>query len=228
MSFQIAIDGPVASGKGTVARLVAERLDMLYIDTGAMYRAVAFAAKQNGVSFKDEDTLVELIQRIQIELRQPAETEKDGRLTTVLLDGEDISWAIRTEEMSSGSSQVAALAGVRQALVKLQQEIAMKQDVVMEGRDITYRVLPNAQLKVFLTASVEQRAQRRLVDLQHRGHDTTYEQVYKDLEERDERDSNRAADPLQVVEGVWVLDTTHMTIAEAVEDIVKRVQMMRE
>jgi CMP/dCMP kinase len=227
MSFQIAIDGPVASGKGTVARLVAERLEMLYIDTGAMYRAVALAAQQENISLENEAAVVKLIARIKIELHRPTEEERDGRLTTVLLNNQDVSWAIRTEEIGSGSSQVAALVEVRKALVMLQQEIAMHQDVVMEGRDITFRVLPDAQLKIFLTASVEGRVKRRLLDLQHRGQDATYEQVLQDLQERDQRDSQRLADPLQVVEGVWVLDTSDLTIEEVVEQIVQRAQQMR-
>ncbi len=200
---------------------------MLYVDTGATYRSVALAAQQKNTSLTDEPAVVALIQELHIQLRQPTETEKDGRLTTVLLDGKDVSWAIRSEEVSANASKVAAFAAVRRELVKLQQEIARQQDVVMEGRDITYRVLPTAQLKIFLTASVAARAQRRLQDLQTHGHDTTYKEVYKDLEERDERDSRRQADPLQVVPDAWVLDTTDLTIEEAIEQIVERATKIR-
>ncbi len=228
MSFQVAIDGPVASGKGTVARLVAERVGFLYIDTGAMYRAVALAAQQQHIPLDNEDQLVTCISGLKIELAQPNQDEKDGRLTTVLLNEKDVSWAIRTEETSANASKVAAFGKVRQELVKLQQDIAAHQDVVMEGRDITYRVLPQAQLKIYLTASVAKRAERRLLDLQRRGYDTTYEQVYKDIEERDARDSQRTADPLQIIPDAWVFDTTNFTISEVVDQIVQRIEKMRE
>lgn len=228
MSFQIAIDGPVASGKGTVARLVAESLGMMYVDTGAMYRAVAYAALQRHISLDNETALISMIRQLKIELHQPQMEERDGRLMTVLLDGSDISWAIRSEAISSGASRVAVFAGIRQQLVKLQQTLAAKSDVVMEGRDITYRVLPNAQLKIFLTASIEKRSERRLLELQKSGHPTTYDQVYQDLQQRDRRDSQRTADPLQVGKDVWVLDTSDLSIPQVVDQIVGKVKGMRQ
>lgn len=227
MSFQIAMDGPVAAGKGTVARLTAQRLNLLYVDTGAMYRVTALLALQKQISFEQEDDLVAAIQAAKMEMRNPTEAEKDGRLTTVLLNGQDVSWEIRTEAVSLGSSKVAVLKKVRQELVKKQQEIAASQDVVMEGRDITFRVLPTAQLKIFLTASDETRAKRRLMELQSKGQDVTFQQVYDDLVERDKRDMEREIDPLHVTDDAWVIDTSDLDIDEVVELIVSRAKELR-
>jgi CMP/dCMP kinase len=221
-TVQIAIDGPVAAGKGTVARLVASRLGYLYVDTGAMYRTVALLALRNGVSLEDEAALVDLVQQARVELKQPEGDERDGRLTTVLLNGEDVSWKIRTEEVSTGTSVVAKMAKVRQELVRKQQAIAQTQNVVMEGRDITFRVLPEADLKIYLTASAEERAARRHKELLMRGEDVTLDTVLRDLEARDKQDMERAVDPLQIVEGAWVLDTTGMTIEAVVDAIVRK------
>jgi len=222
MSFQIAIDGPVASGKGTIARLVAKQLGFFYLDTGAMYRSVALAAERAGVALNNEDTVVDLISHLTLEVRPPNQQEQDGRLITVVLNGEDISWAIRDEKITDGSSKVAVLAKVRQQMVKLQQAIAANQNVVVDGRDITYRVLPRAQLKIFLTGSAEARAKRRLLEWRKQGKQVTYEQVYADIMERDKRDSERQADPLQVVPNAWVLDTTDLTIEQVAERVVTR------
>lgn len=227
MSFQVAIDGPVAAGKGTVARLVAQRLHFLYIDTGAMYRATALLALQHHVKLSDEAKIVQLLSQTQLELHTPTETEQDGRLITVVLDGEDVSWKIRTKEITASSSMVAMLAKVRACLVEMQQKIAQTQDVVMEGRDISYRVLPTAQLKIYLDASAESRAKRRHFELQTRGEDVTFEKVYESLLQRDHQDMTRAADPLKITEGAWVLDTTTLSIEEVVDIIVARVNEMR-
>ncbi len=228
MSVQIAIDGPVAAGKGTVARLLASRLGFLYVDTGAMYRTAAFLGKKYQVDWNDEKGLASLIEEHTIILRNPLENEKDGRLVTVLLDEEDISWAIRTAEISQGASIVSQYTLVRQALVKKQQEIAGNTDVVMEGRDITFRVLPEAQLKIYLDAKLDVRAQRRHADLLSRGEDVSLEKVKQEIQIRDDRDMHRAVDPLHVVRDAWVLDTTDLPIEEVVETILKRVQEIQE
>lgn len=222
--LQIAIDGPVAAGKGTVARLVAERLGFLYIDTGAMYRTAALLALRRGINWEDEAGVANAIEAAKLELMTPTGEEKDGRLITVKLDEEDVSWKIRTEEVSKGSSAVAKMAAVRKVLVKKQQEIGAQQNVVMEGRDITFRVLPNADLKIYLTASVEERAVRRHKELQMRGEDVALQAVQKDLEARDKQDMERAVDPLQIVPGAWVLDTTGLTIEQVVSKIEERVK----
>ncbi|OGY17123.1 MAG: cytidylate kinase [Candidatus Chisholmbacteria bacterium RIFCSPHIGHO2_01_FULL_49_18] len=221
---QIAIDGPVAAGKGTVARILAERLGWLYVDTGAMYRAAALLARRAGVSFEDSKAIASLVDRSHFEMRNPTDTERDGRLTTLVVDGEDVSWKIRTEEFSRGASMVAAHQEVRRSLVEKQQKIATLHNVVMEGRDITFRVLPKAQLKIFLTASEEERAKRRHHQLIERGVDADYNTVLDDLRTRDWRDSERGTDPLHIVEDAWVFDTTGMKISEVVERILDKVR----
>lgn len=228
MPFHIAIDGPVAAGKGTVARLVAQRLKLLYIDTGAMYRMTALLALENNVNPEDEDAVIELLKKTKMEMRNPNKEEQDGRLTTVLLNGEDVSWKIRTEEVGRNASKVAALKRVREHLVDKQQEIASSQDVVMEGRDITYKVLPNAQMKIYLTASDETRAKRRHFELQTRGKDVAFEEVYRDLIERDKRDMERSVDPLKIVDDAWVLDTSQLTIEEVVDLIVAKAEELQK
>ncbi|MBD3279142.1 MAG: (d)CMP kinase [Candidatus Pacebacteria bacterium] len=227
-SFQIAIDGPVAAGKGTISRLVAQRLNLLYVDTGAMYRVAALLAKQHQIDWEDSDKVAELVDRAEIKMRNPNSQEKDGRLTTVLVDGKDESWQIRTEEMGKGASIVSQFAKVRQVLVKKQQQIAQEQDVVMEGRDITYRVLPQADLKIFLTGSDVVRAKRRHLQLQIRGQDLEFEDVYQDLLQRDQRDMKRANDPLKITADSWVIDSSDLSINQVVELIVVRAKIIRK
>ena len=233
MSFQIAIDGLIAAGKGTVARLVAERLDLLYVDTGAMYRATALLAKERGVSWDDEDGLAKLVSESEMTLHQPVGQEIDGRLTTIILNGKDVSWEIRGPVGTEGSSLVARWAKVRQELVKKQQALAATSNVIMEGRDITYRVLPTAQIKIYLTASIEVRAKRRyLEELEkqkkahqipgHEKKEITYEQIVTSIKERDKRDMERPVDPLRIVEGAWVLDTSDLTIEQVADLIVNK------
>jgi CMP/dCMP kinase len=226
--FRIAIDGPVAAGKGTVARLVATRLNFLYVDTGAMYRTVALIGLEKNIPLTDETKLVELIDQSKIEMRNPLPEEKDGRLITVLLNGEDVSWKIRTEQISANVSTVAALEKVRKALVKQQQQIASNQSVVMEGRDITFRVLPEAELKIYLTASDIVRAKRRFMELEIRGEDVEFDQVYQQLLQRDNTDMNREVDPLHIEPDAWVLDTTDLRIDQVVDLICARVNMLKE
>lgn len=221
--IQIAIDGPVGSGKSTVTRLVAERLGFLYVDTGAMYRAACLLGSSHGLDFRNEGSLVELLTHATIELKTPSPHERDGRLITVLLDGNDVSWEIRTEEISRLVPVVAAMPAVRKILVAMQQKISQKQSVVMEGRDITYRVLPDADLKIYLTADVEIRAHRRMAQLQSKGQDVSYETVLSDLTQRDQADMSRPTDPLQIVPGAWVFDTSNLSIETVVDRICERV-----
>ncbi|MCL4208974.1 (d)CMP kinase [Patescibacteria group bacterium] len=228
MPFHIAIDGPVAAGKGTISRLVAERLGFLYVDTGAMYRMTAFLAIKNKVKLNDEEGLAKLAASAKMEMRTPTEDEKDGRLSTILLDGEDVSWKIRTEKVSLGASSVAKLAKVRQLLVKKQQEIAEGQDVIMEGRDITYRVLPHADLKIFLTGSDVVRAKRRLTQLLTKGEDVSFNQVLSDLATRDEQDMTRETDPLTIVPDAVVIDTSDLSIQQVVDLIVNKANILLE
>ncbi|MEP7166955.1 MAG: (d)CMP kinase [Candidatus Woesebacteria bacterium] len=221
--FQIAIDGPVAAGKGTVSRLIAKRLGFLYVDTGAMYRVSAYLAHTHNVPFESAEEVLKLVQQHKISMRPPTEEENDGRQCTVLLDGKDVSWKIRTETISQGSSIVASHKILRAELVRQQQEIAATQSVVMEGRDITFRVLPTAGLKIFLTATDTERARRRHMELLEKGQDVTFQQVHDDLLERDKRDMERDVDPLHVVSDAWVLDTSALSIEEVVQSVVTKV-----
>lgn len=225
--FHVAIDGPVAAGKGTVSRLVAQRLGILYVDTGAMYRVTAYLGLEHGVDLNDEDAVCELLEDAEMQMRNPNEDEKDGRLTTVFLNGDDVSWKIRTEEVSAGASVVAQHPKVRQILVAKQQKIAVGQDVIMEGRDITYRVLPDADLKIFLTASDLVRAKRRHTQLLMRGSDVSFDEVYKDSVHRDQQDMERSVDPLKIVPDAWVVDTSELDIDDVVDTIVAHITQMR-
>jgi len=225
-SFQIAIDGPVAAGKGTVSRLVAQRLGFLYVDTGAMYRVACLLALRSSIPLEDEAAVVAEVKKHKIFMHTPKKGEQDGRLTTVLLDSEDVSWKIRTVEVSSGVPIVAAHKALRIELVKQQQEIARTQGVVMEGRDITFRVLPDAQLKIFLTATDRERAKRRYDELLEKGQDIALKQVHEDLLLRDKRDMERDVDPLHIVPGAWVIDTSKLSIEEVVDLIVTKAKQL--
>lgn len=226
MSRQIAIDGPVAVGKSTIARLLAQRLGFVYVDTGAMYRATALLCQRYSVDIDDEVAVVKVLDQHTISLETPTQDEQDGRKVTVRLDEEDVSWAIRTEEVSHGASIVATYAPVRAKLVERQQAIAQEQDVVMEGRDITFRVLPNAELKIFLTASDEQRARWRHDELLMRGQDVTFEEVIKELQERDNRDRTRQVDPLHVADDAWEFDRTGLELEEVLGTIEERAHQL--
>ncbi|HOB21595.1 MAG: (d)CMP kinase [Firmicutes bacterium] len=209
--MQVAIDGPAGSGKSTVAKLVAERLGFLYIDTGAMYRALTLKAMREGLPLDDEDQIAELLERTRLEL-------KSGPQTRVFLDGEDVSEAIRLPDVNRGVSAVAALGKVRQGLVMLQQEMA-KGHVVMDGRDIGTVVLPQAEVKVFLTASLKERARRRALELQSRGIEVSQEEAEAQLALRDKLDESREIGPLKKADDAYLLDTTDLTIGQVVEEI---------
>jgi CMP/dCMP kinase len=226
--FHLAMDGPVAAGKGTGALLVAKRLGFLYVDTGAMYRVAAYLAILNDLDLKNEAGVSELVAKSDIQMRNPDEAEQDGRLTTVTVDGDDVSWKIRTEQISAGASAVAMHKKVREVLVAKQQQIAKGQNVVMEGRDITYRVLPNANLKIYLTAGDLVRAKRRHFQLQSRGQDISFDEVYQELLKRDRQDMTRQTDPLRIVEDAWVIDSSDLSIEQVVELIVGKVRVMQE
>lgn len=226
MSLQIAIDGPVAVGKSTIARLLAQRLGFLYVDSGAMYRATALLALRNTVDPNDEEAVAALLPHHEIRLSTPEGEQEDGRKITVFLDGEDVSWAIRTEEVSQGASQVALHAKVRRELVKQQQAIAANNHVVMEGRDITFRVLPNAQLKIFLTAATDTRAEWRHTELLERGQDISMDEVKAELQKRDDRDMNREVDPLHATDDSWYLDRSHLNLEETLDLIEQRAKQL--
>lgn len=217
----IAIDGPVGSGKSTVARRVAREMGYTYIDTGAMYRAVALKAKRNGVSWADAGAMTGLARKTAIEL-SPAFNEM---LTCrVRLDGRDVSREIRETDIGQGASAIGTISGVRRALVAMQRRMAEAGGVVMEGRDIGTVVLPRAELKIFLSGSVEERAKRRFLELQKKGKSPVMSEVIEEVKARDTQDSTRADSPLKKADDAVEIDTTGMTIDGVVREIVKIAQ----
>ncbi len=218
----IAIDGPAGSGKSTAARRVAELLDYVYLDTGAMYRAVALKAIESGVALDATDGVIETAQRARIELGWA-----DGQLQ-VWLDGADVTARIRAAEMAEAASQVAQIPEVREVLVAAQRQMGEQGGVVMEGRDIGTVVFPNAELKIYLTASAEVRAARRLGDLRRRGEQATLTAVLEEARERDRRDSERGASPLALAPGAVLIDTTAMEPEEVARLIVLLAREMAE
>jgi cytidylate kinase len=208
----IAIDGPAASGKSTLAQLLAERLGYLFFDTGVMYRAVTLAALTRGVLPEDEAAVSGLAQSIEVDVR-PA-TVDDGRLYDVLANGEDVTWAIRTAEVDRHVSRVSAYAGVRQAMTRRQREIGLRGGVVMVGRDIGTVVLPEAELKIYLEATVEERARRRQLELRRREQSSRYEEILKAMAARDAYDSSRTLAPLKPAPDAVILDTTGLTVEQ--------------
>jgi cytidylate kinase len=204
-ALTIAIDGPAASGKSTLAKALADRLSYLYFDTGAMYRAVTLAALQQGIPIDKEGEMEALARRVHIDLR-PA-SRADGRLYDVLLDGIDCTWEIRNPEVDANVSQVSAYACVRAALTEQQRRIGSRGGVVMAGRDIGTVVLPNADLKIFLNASLPERAKRRFAELLARGDTADLEDVSASIERRDQIDANRAVAPLRVAADAIVLES---------------------
>jgi cytidylate kinase len=206
----IAIDGPAASGKSTIGYLLAKSLGYLYLDTGAMYRAVALAALKRGIDIDDEEAVSSLARSIDLEIL-PAKHD-DGRQYTVLLDGEDVTWQIRSPEVNSVVSHVSAYPVVRRAMTELQREIGKRGKVVMVGRDIGTVVMPDADLKIYLDASVEERARRRYRDLLERKSDVSLEEVIEQIKKRDTIDSGRALAPLRPAKDAFIIDTTDMCI----------------
>jgi CMP/dCMP kinase len=218
----IAIDGPVASGKGEIASRLATQLDLLYIYTGAMYRALALACIEAGIPFKDEKKVVALLEQITIDV--VASSKNSVYPYTVLLNGKDVTDRIIKPDTAQGSSDVGSLAPVRKWMVERQKEMAKEKRVVMEGRDIALRVLPDAQLKIYLTASVEARAQRRFDQWRKKGIQKTLEETIADVKTRDQQDMTRDTDPLQKVPDAWELDTTNMSPEEVIDCIKKELQ----
>jgi CMP/dCMP kinase len=216
----IAIDGPAASGKTTIGRLLAERLDYLLLDTGSMYRAVTLAALRQGVDVEDETAVTHLAQSLTIDIK-PAAGEKDGRLSTTLLNGEDVTWALRGPEVDAHVSQVASYAPVRREMVRQQQQFGRRGRVVMVGRDIGTVVVPNAPLKLYITASAEERAHRRWQERQKQGHSGSHEAFLADVRRRDEIDGSRQHSPMRPAADALIVDTTNRSPQEIVAEIVQ-------
>jgi len=208
----IAIDGPAGSGKTTIGCLLAAHLGYLCFDTGVMYRAVTLAALKRGVPLDDSVAITRLAEQIVIDVREPS--AEDGRSCDVLVDENDVTWDIRLPEVDAHVSTVSAVAGVRKALTAQQRRIGLRGNVVMVGRDIGTVVLPEADLKVYLDASLEERARRRYIEIIERNEHATFEEIYNNLRQRDEIDSTRAVAPLRIPADAVFLNTDGLSIEE--------------
>lgn len=218
MPINIAMDGPVGAGKSTIADCVAKALGILHLDTGAMYRAVGVTAIKRGIDPNDEEKVTEMCRSLTLDVSY----DQDGQHT--FADGEDVTGILRTEEASMAASKVATYPGVRAQMVDAQQRMAKHHDMLVDGRDIGTRVLADAPVKIFLTASPEVRARRRYLQLQEKGTSDTYEKVLEDLIKRDHQDMNRKTDPLRKAEDAIEVDTSDLTFDESVEAILKIVR----
>lgn len=212
MNKIIAIDGPAGSGKGTLAKALSEKFNLVNIDTGATYRCVALKVLRNNINLEEADKIIEMSKNINIDLKQ------DGK---VYLDGEDVTKEIRSKEVTQIVSPISSITEVRKNMVDIQRKIAEGKDVVMEGRDITTVVFPNAKYKFYLDASLESRAQRRYKENQEKGIDMTYEEVYDNIQKRDYNDMHKEVGSLTRTEDQIYIDTTNLTVEEEVEIIRK-------
>lgn len=218
--LRIAIDGPAAAGKSTVAKKIAEKLSIVYIDTGAMYRALTLKAIQHNIDLEDENSLVRLLKETKITL-----TENDSDSTQrVLLDGEDVTAEIRREAVSNAVSHVAKHPLVRKDMVERQRKLAENVNVVMDGRDVGTHVLPQSEIKFFLIASVDERAMRRHNENKNKGFPSNLDQLKTEIKERDERDSNRKTSPLIQAEDAIAIDTTMLSIEEVVSKMLDEIK----
>lgn len=214
--IQIAIDGPAGAGKSTVAKEVAKRLGIHYLDTGAMYRAMAVAVLEQGIDICEHEKVQQALEKIEISV---VYTQKGQR---VLANGVDLTDKIRTPQATKGSSDIAVIPAVRLALVAIQRDVAKRYDIIMDGRDIGTYVLPKAKAKFFITASVQERAKRRYMELKAGGQERPIEQLEAEIAARDKTDSEREFAPLRQAEDAILVDTTHMSIEEVVRFVVKK------
>ena len=220
MNIAIAIDGPAGAGKSTIAKLAAKELSFIYVDTGALYRAIGLCAYRNNIGSRDVDAILQMIKDIKVEL-----AFNDKKEQVVLLNGEDVSGFIRTPEISMYASDVSAIPEVRAFLLDLQRNMAKTNNVIMDGRDIGTVVLPDAQIKIFLTASPEVRAKRRYDELIEKGMDVKYEDILSDVITRDYNDSHRETAPLKPADDSIIVDTSDLNLSESVE---KLLSIMKE
>ena len=213
MSFVVAIDGPAGSGKGTITKLVGEKLGLVNIDTGATFRSVTLAMLKQNIKATETEKIEELLENISIELRKEENEQK------VFLNGEDVSLQIREKPVNDFVSEVSTLKIVRDKLLILQRKIAEGKNVIMEGRDIGTVVFPNADVKIYLDASAEERAKRRVKQNEEKGIKTSYEEVLQNIIDRDKRDSSREIAPLKKADDAIIIDTSYLTIDEVVEKV---------
>jgi cytidylate kinase len=213
----IAIDGPAAAGKSTIAGLLAEQLGYIYLDTGVMYRAVTWVALERGLDIADEETITALAEKVRIDVTRP--TVEDGRQYTVYADRTDVTWQIRRPEVDANVSPVSAYPGVRAALTAQQRHIGQRGAIVMVGRDIGTVVLPDADLKIYLDASVEERARRRYLEVRERGEPAEYQKTLEAMRRRDMIDSEREAAPLRPADDAIILDTDGLSIKQVLAKV---------
>jgi len=218
----VAIDGPAASGKSTTAKMVAKKLQMTYLDTGAMYRAVTLALLRSNTDLDDYDSVCQVVDELELDIY-----DQEGK-TVVILDGEDVSQAIRSVPVTKNVSSVSAMKYVREAMVEIQRNIGKKTNCVVEGRDIGTVVFPDAEFKIFMVADVKMRAERRLKELQEMGDDRSLQEVMADLKRRDKKDSTRAHSPLQKAGDAIEIDTSMLSINQQVEKVEKIINLVRE
>lgn len=221
MGFIVAVDGPAGSGKGSITQIVAERLNLVTIDTGAMYRSVTLAMLEQNVGIDDLDKIVEILKNIKIEFKEEENTKK------VFLNGKDVTLKIRSKEVNEFVSPVSTIKIVRERLANLQREMAKKIDVIMEGRDIGTNVFPNADVKIYLDATPEERARRRFKQNEENGIKIPFDEILKNVKERDYIDSHREIAPLKKADEAIYIDSTGMTIEEEANEVIKIIEEKR-
>ena len=213
MGYNVAIDGPAGAGKSTIAKLVAKEKGYIYVDTGAMYRGLAIHFIKKGIKAEDIKGIVEACKDAEVSIVYENDVQQ------IYLNGENVTAMLRTEEVGNMASKTSAIPAVREKLLELQRTLAREKDVIMDGRDIGTNILPNADVKIYLTASVETRATRRHKELLEKGENCVYEEIAQDIKERDERDMNREIAPLKQAEDAILVDSSEMTIDEVVKTI---------
>ena len=215
MGFVVAVDGPAGSGKGSITQIVAEKLNLVTIDTGAMYRCVTLKMLEENVGLEDLEKIAEILKNIKIEFKEEENTKK------VFLNGKDVTLKIRSKEVNEFVSPVSTIKIVREHLANLQREMAKTIDVIMEGRDIGTTVFPNADVKIFLECSTEERAKRRYIQNQQKGIKCTYEEILKEIIERNKLETEREISPFVKADDAIVVDSTKLTIEQVVDEIIK-------
>lgn len=216
--ISVAIDGPAGAGKSTIAKMAAKRLNFIYVDTGALYRTLGYGAHTGGVDIHNEAELESYLENSRVELKFI-----DGE-QRVLLNGEDVSDKIRTPQMGTAASEISAIPRVREYLLDMQRTLARTNNVIMDGRDIGTVVLPNAEVKIFLTASPECRAKRRLEDFRQKGENVDFDEVLRLIVERDYQDSHREIAPLKAAEDSVIVDTSDLSLEQSVEKIISTIE----
>ena len=218
----IALDGPAASGKSTLGERLAKELQYAYLDTGVMYRAVTLAVLNKGIDVNDEQSVTRVAELMDLNVTLPS--ANDGRSNDIIMDGEDITWAIRTSDVERNVSRVSAYPGVRTAMTAQQRKIGKRGNIVMVGRDIGTVVMPDAEIKLYLDASTEERAKRRTLELLERGKSVTFDEILKDLIRRDEIDSSRKIAPLRPADDALIINSSQMNAEEVFDYILKLIE----